>query len=52
MARQRPIQQRGAQRIAPQQQQPAPSGFQRREGHEPQGVIGKMGRQVDDQHDP
>ena len=51
-ARQGPVQHCGAQRIAPQQQKPATPSFQRCEGHEPQGVIGQMGRQVSDQHDP
>ena len=51
MARQGPIQHCGAQRIAPQQQKPATSGFKRGEGHEPQGVIGKMGRDIGEQRE-
>ena len=51
MARQSPVQHHGAQGITPQQQKPATSGFKHSEGHEPQGVIGKMGRDIGEQRD-
>ena len=46
MARERSIQHHGAQRITPEQQKPATSRFKCCEGHEPQGVIGQMGRDI------
>jgi hypothetical protein len=50
MQQQRPVQHDGAKRISPQPQEPFAAVIHRRQRHQPQCVIGKMGRDVGKQY--
>src|SRR5918992_461964 len=51
MCDQRAVKRRGRKRIAPESHEPRAPGFHGIEGDQPQGVVGKVGDQVDQQHE-